>query len=251
MSQNNQVEIKKETEHIVAILDLLGASEMILSDQSEAVLNAISDIFSKVAAEWVHVQSAPEVLHNIKRVTFSDNIALAIDLTKVPNRQEAIDSFVKYISIFQSAALKNNFLFRGGIAIGKLYMNSESNFVWGKALVDAHKLEEKIAIYPRVILSSNINVSKPLHISRVRTDADGNLFADYIPVLIKLYPNWIEQTKAYIELQFLKRSCLPEQERVLKKYEWLQKYIELCEKEYADIQEDTNNEIATETTSVI
>ena len=54
-----------------------------------------------------------------------------------------IDNFITYISVLQGAALKKDFLFRGGIALGQLYMDSSTNFVWGKALVEAHQLEEK------------------------------------------------------------------------------------------------------------
>lgn len=67
------------------------------------------------------------MIQNIKCVTFSDNIAIGLDLSELENHEEAIRSFVKYISIIQSVALKNNFLFRGGIAIGQLYMNSQKN----------------------------------------------------------------------------------------------------------------------------
>lgn len=41
-------------------------------------------------------------------------------------------------------------LVRGGITIGDFYI--DDMFVWGAALVKAYELEEKIAVYPRVIL---------------------------------------------------------------------------------------------------
>ena len=155
-SRKKGIEWKHETRHIVAILDLLGASEMIKGDNSEKVMNAIFDMFKAAEDTWPYVEHAPTVLQNIKCVTFSDNIALALELPdamSVEDMNVVIESFITYISVFQGASLKNGFLFRGGISIGQLYVDSNTNFVWGKALVESHFLEEKTAIYPRVVLS--------------------------------------------------------------------------------------------------
>ena len=70
-------EWKKETRHIVAMLDLLGASEKIMGDKSEIVMNGISGMFKAAETTWPYVEHAPYSLHDIKCVTFSDNIALA------------------------------------------------------------------------------------------------------------------------------------------------------------------------------
>ena len=228
---------KHETEHIVAILDLLGASEIIASDKSEAVLNAISEIFDKAESTWPRLGNAPSVLHEIKCVTFSDNIAIALDISELEDREHVIRSFIKYISVFQGAALKNGFLFRGGIAIGRLYMDSQSNFVWGKALVDAHLLEEKVAIYPRVVLGTPFDGENDLsNIPRVQQDFDGIYFVDYLPAIQKLYPSWIEKNKALIKGQFAARKGKAGQERILQKYGWLQRYIAQCEQVCTETQ---------------
>lgn len=224
------MEQKRETEHIVAILDLLGASDIIKSENSEAVLNAISNIFISAEVNWPFVSKAPKVLHDIKCVTFSDNIAFALDLSRLEDKEDAIKSFIKYISVFQGAALKNSFFFRGGIAMGPLYMDSKTNFIWGKALVEAHILEEKTAIYPRVVLSSQFECFDLSSIPRVGRDLDGMYFVDYVPIINKLYPDWIKSNKAVIQREFERREGMEGQERVLQKYGWLQNYIERCER---------------------
>lgn len=238
MTDSQPIAINKhETEHIVAILDLLGASEMIASDKSEAVLNAIAEVFDKAETTWPRLGKAPAVLQDIKCVTFSDNIAIALDISELEDREDAIKSFIKYISVFQGAALKNGFLFRGGIAIGRLYMDSQTNFVWGKALVDAHILEEKVAIYPRVVMGTPFDGKNDLsNIPKVRQDFDGVYFVDYLPTVHKLYPSWIEKNKVLIKGQFAMREGKTGQERVLQKYGWLQRYIVQCEQEYTETQ---------------
>jgi len=219
---------KHETEHIIAFLDVLGASNMILSSQSESYLNLISYIFEKAAEDWPRVNNAPEIIHDIKCVTFSDNIAFALDLSLISDKDDAIKSFIKFISVFQGAALKNNILFRGGITLGQLYMDSKVNFIWGKALVDAHALEKDDAIYPRVILSHQFDHLSPQNFSRVRQDSDGLFFVDYMPIIKKLYPEWVVNVKLFSAKQHI---IYKDNARIINKYDWLDQYIECCESE--------------------
>ena len=225
---------KKETEHIIALLDLLGASGIIEGDRSEDYLNLIYDIFDKAESTWPRGKNAPSVLHNVKCVTFSDNVAIALELSSLTDRDEAIRSFIKYLSVFQGAALKNHLYFRGGIAMGKLYMDSKTNFVWGKALVDAHLLEEKVAIYPRIVLSRQFEEFDLTSFSRVRQDVDGMYFVDYIPTIYNLYPEWIEHNKMNISNEYSKREQKSSQERILQKFGWLRHYIEEYEEDTSD-----------------
>lgn len=230
MSENNKTTtIKQETAHIVAFLDLLGASEKIMGNESQLVLNIISNLFVQGGSNWPQLKNAPSEVKVIKYVTFSDNIAFALELPNAPapsdQTQTVIQSFIKYISVFQGAALKSNFLFRGGIALGPLYMNSEENFVWGKALVEAHNLEENSAIYPRIVLSRQLESFDLSRMPKVRQDFDGMYFVDYLPTIQKVHPDWVEKVKKLIQNQ----SSKTDRERILQKYAWLQHYIEQCE----------------------
>ena len=219
-------EWKHETRHIVAILDLLGASEIIGGKKSEIVMNGISNMFRDAESKWPFVEHAPVVLHDIKCVTFSDNIAFALEIAEDLSGEEVnatIESFITYISVFQGASLKNGLLFRGGIAIGKLYMDPNVNFVWGKALVDAHILEEKTAIYPRVVLSSQFEQFQLSDTTRILKDFDGIYFVDYFSKTKEKFPEWIENSKKMIQDKYVEYAG---KERILQKYAWLQHYIE-------------------------
>lgn len=222
---------RRETEHIVAILDLLGASEMIFGDSSEVVLNTIAYMFDKAGSTWPHLGNTPAVLGSIKAVTFSDNITFALELSSLQGKEkeEAIKAFIGYITVFQGVALKSKLYFRGGIALGRLYMNSKTNFVWGRALVEAHLLEEKSAIYPRVVLSRQFEQFDLSGFHTIRKDFDGMYFVDYVPHVMKQHPDWIEANKRLIEYQYTSRGAKAGQERVLQKYGWLRRYIQQCE----------------------
>ncbi len=228
-SNKEKIEWKQETRHIIAILDLLGASEMIMGDKSEIAMNGISGMFKDAETKWPHVEHAPAVLHDIKCVTFSDNIALALEVGEELSKEEmnaTIESFITYISAFQSVSLKNGLLFRGGIAIGKLYMDSSTNFVWGKALVEAHLLEEKTAIYPRVVLSRQFEQFDLPNTTRIIKDFDGMYFVDYFSKVKEKFPEWIEKSKKMIKDRHTEYEGKAGKERILQKYAWLQHYIE-------------------------
>lgn len=206
-------------------MDLLGASEIIGSDKSEIVMNGIANIFGNAELKWPFVESAPVVLRDIKCVTFLDNIAFALELAENLSDEKVsatIESFI-YISVFQGASLKSGLLFRGGIAIGKLYMDSIVNFVWGKALVDAHALEEKTAIYPRVVLNSKFKQFELPDTTRILKDFDGIYFVDYFSKAKEKFPEWIENSKKMIQDKYVEYAG---KERILAKYAWLQHYIE-------------------------
>ena len=53
---------------------------MIQSNGSEEVMNYIFDSFQSAEAEWPYVKNAPSTIKDIKFVTFSDNIAMALEL---------------------------------------------------------------------------------------------------------------------------------------------------------------------------
>ena len=228
-SSKNVINQKHETRHIIAILDLLGASKMIMGNNSENVMNAISDMFKSAEEVWPYRKSVPLLLHKIKCVTFSDNITLALELPNSMSKDElrsVIKDFIAYISVLQGVSLKNGFLFRGGISIGRLYMDSGTNFVWGQALVEAHQLEEKTAIYPRIVLSHQLEQFELPDTTKVLKDFDGIFFVDYLSTIKKVFPEWIDKNKEIIQRKYVEYAG---EERILQKYGWLQHYIDKTE----------------------
>lgn len=96
-------------------------------------------------------------------------------------------------------------------------------------MVEAHILEEKTAIYPRVVLSHQFNEYAVSKNFQVLQDFDGTCFVDYVSTVNKLYPDWIVQIKSMIKEQYTTRAGKTGQESILQKYGWLQHYIEQCE----------------------
>ena len=60
----------------------------------------------------------------------------------------------RVLSAVAEMGLRIGVLVRGGFSFGQLY--HENGVVFGEAMVDAHRLEEKHAVYPRVLVSDRI-----------------------------------------------------------------------------------------------
>jgi hypothetical protein len=77
------------------------------------------------------------------------------------------------------AGLEVGLLMRGGLSRGKLYHHGQ--VVVGEAMIDAYRLESKVARTARVVVSRRIDDN-----DRLFTDADGERCLDYIGAMMLL-----------------------------------------------------------------
>lgn len=113
--------------------------------------------------------------------SFSDHIVLSH-----PFAEKAFDLQGHILDLFQRAswfhhiALERGLLMRGAITIGDLW--HEKNIIMGKALVDAVNIEEKISVYPRVVVMNEIISLLPEQFRGflLATDHDGLAFINYM-----------------------------------------------------------------------
>lgn len=143
---------KDMDEYFVVYLDMLGSEKLILNDDTNLWLNNIDTLYKESISLGILKNGRDDHLESPIVKIFSDNIVYAI---KVPDndedKQSCLARIYMFVSFFQSSALLYyKWLLRGGMTVGKLYMNE--TFVWGPALLRAHQLENELAIYPRVII---------------------------------------------------------------------------------------------------
>lgn len=137
----------KTSRYCVAYLDFLGGTDIIRHDDQNKHLNIINMIFEDAKKEsQIFFQGAFVKI-------FSDNILLALP-TDNDNREQNIKSIVNLVSNFVHQAADNGYLIRGALTEGDFFHNDI--IVYGKALVEAVEMEEKYAIYPRVIVKKEI-----------------------------------------------------------------------------------------------
>ncbi len=217
----------EEKRYIVAFLDLLGASKIMESDRSQETLMKIAEVFE--STRKTAYGKYKEYFNDIRIIAFSDNIAFA---RKIPEEHEPITihrcikvmEFISFVSIFLGIALEKDLLFRGGVTIGKLYV--DERMIWGKALVDAHGLEEKVAVFPRVVISKNLYnwmKSEGMNWWGVKQDFDGIWFIDILSNISNGKEYLVRKMKALVEQG--KRDNA-KNESVLQKYEWLKRYVQ-------------------------
>lgn len=140
----------KCTPHLIAFLDLLGATNRIEKDQN-ASLSEMNNLY--IALEEASVRVNANFHSKIQFKTFSDNVIIVQKLDQRP-LNEQLDKFVVLMAIFQFLALLSySWLVRGAVCVGDVFI--DENFVWGKGLVAAHNLESQCAVYPRVILDKS------------------------------------------------------------------------------------------------
>jgi len=161
----------KTTNHIIAYLDILGATNKICNDNDFSFLNYLN-MFMEDAIE----ESGGGIFPHKEKIfikIFSDNILLAIELKENDEQRDS-----KIAALFNTVANIYNeifcygYLMRGAIVEGEFFHND--NIVYGKALVDAVHLEEHIANVPRILVRTN--VAEPYDRYYLMRDEDNEFF---------------------------------------------------------------------------
>jgi len=141
------------------------------------------------------IRTAPEIS------TFSDHIVASFPIPENLNgmpaelvmdiylhrSQEIVSQEIvshEIVGKIAAEALKIGLLVRGGLTIGKLYHSDGVAF--GEAMVDAYRLESRVAIYPRIAVSSRIYAHIPTaERSRIMRDVDGIWHLDYFSNILE------------------------------------------------------------------
>ena len=146
----------KTSKYCVAYLDVLGSKDIIYNDENNEHLNKLNMIFEDAISEVKNMNQFFNKDFFVK--IFSDNILLAIK-TENEDRKENIESLLVLINNIVEEVLDYGYLMRGAIVEGDFFCDNV--FVYGKALIEVVELEEKYAIYPRVIVQKSIREILP------------------------------------------------------------------------------------------
>lgn len=166
----------------MAYLDVLGTTQRIRdqahADETLYTLHNLYALETSVARE-----TFKEKVKICFRI-FSDNLVVALPLSGDVEKQHwEIILFMRTVSNIQSSCVGGivGWLLRGGMTIGPAYMDEV--MVWGEALVEAHHLEDRLAVFPRIVLAENTACSllKDEELSAfVNQDFDGLYYLNYL-----------------------------------------------------------------------
>jgi hypothetical protein len=128
----------------IAYLDILGFREMLArADFKERIENIVNVLQQRIEYDGRHY------LH-LRYLAISDTIIIAAD-------EGEGRSLCRKIGQVQNALLKLGFAMRGAISFGEIltYEQNNGRNIFGQTLVEAYLLEQRIANYPRVVISGD------------------------------------------------------------------------------------------------
>ncbi len=209
--------------HIALLIDLLGFSDAVLTSntqQTDSLLKFVRRIATLQGRFNLDGEAPPDgglIFRSIRPevTTFSDLLFLSFPLPEVSAEvppvltQIIADMWLqeveRWTGVIAVEALKIGMLIRGGLALGALYHDQTESVTFGPALVQAHELESRDAVYPRVLLSRELRdklSSDPKQ--RLLRDKDGLLHLDYFKPMfdhaIPKGPRFLDDARAWLNI---------------------------------------------------
>lgn len=249
-------------DRVIVFIDILGFKEIIESTidaKGKQKTKKVRELKKLLSLSKSILREHPEIAKSRVVTRFSDSIVISFKYT------EPSQVFYTFLDILHLHIefLNMGYVIRGGISHGKLYHTKK--MIFGPGLVRAYEFESKYAIYPRVIIDSevfDIGVKNAIEghspsrerehlMNLTRQDFDGKYFVEYIESAFAEidyaeanFPNYLITLKKVITTG-LQHSDV----RVVQKFVWLKdKYNaflkQITENKYADrIEGELDDEI--------
>lgn len=217
---------------LVTFVDILGFKDIVGKEEPENILEILKQV-SCFNSSDCEVSGETEA----RAVQFSDSI-IRVRPVGPEHDYGVLFHEVNDLVCLQGELIHQGVLIRGGVAIGKVYL--EGNTIFGPAFNRAYELESRFANYPRIVLDHEIFENDHLHSkhnsyedevgylkSQLRQDGDGLYFIDYLKAFLSEIDNpndmpvFIKKCKELI-LENIKMTR--QQPSIRLKYLWLAKY---------------------------
>lgn len=226
LNKLEKTEDKSFDDYIIAYIDFLGVKKIMQNqDKNYDFLQIIQFLLNRteLVADVIHHQNS---IKPFEVKIFSDNIVIA---QKIEDELlgEQIIGVINIVWSLQFWALVQFGLFlRGGITVGELFINKD--IVWGTGLIEAYNMENRLAVFPRVIVSKTVlaryneSSDKTINIEAfVDKDLDGMWFVDYMSACVNLsvMPQVAESLKDTV------KSFSEVDDRIKQKINWTIRYF--------------------------
>lgn len=223
----------------VAFIDILGFKSIANDVNNFEIIKKVATLIKKEkknADKWNKSVKNNIFLENY----FSDSIIMSSSL-----EFGGFYNLFKQVSFFMQMLIEYGFIARGGISIGDVY--HKDGMIFGPALIEAVNIEQDIAIYPRVMMTSK-TFKEGLYIDDNINSLEQR--TEYFESVVKYYKNEIDEEFFYVDylgqreefdypsdyLKLLKNAKKIiekafkdiKDKHALEKYKWLKIY--LCDK---------------------
>lgn len=205
------------TYSLVALLDVLAYRNHLKADRSSG-----TETFK------TKLESALSVLSSINETELSYQ-AISDTIIIAANPSTALSDFIITIAAVQRAFLRSGLLIRGGIAFEQHFKSG--NLTYSHALAVAYELEQRQAIYPRVVVDQSV-------IEMLRTGnrfpaTDTQRLQDERLICVQNGIHFINFAAGNVDDCYEMAKCIYEIEHIeleghepeLAKHRWLQDYI--------------------------
>lgn len=225
--ENIRSEKIEYSNYVVSYIDLLGVKDVLQCDDGLS-LNRMNLLYNRLLCYVDPSNKDFFKLDNVKIKIFSDNIIIASEI-----KDDFTSAFKKVFRVTKmlqgDALIRNGWLLRGGISVGKLYIDDV--FTMGKGIISAYNLESHIANYPRVIIDNDIIASlnldefkMPYGIEEIYTDFDGEKYINYLSYFNK---DSLRRICEELHSYYLEMNNQESNLKVKQKYSWVINYIEV------------------------
>ena len=238
MSNKNEIEYK---DSYVAFLDVLGFTNLVFNSEVDKLNKYLKVINESIKNLEVLLAKYYDI--NFGFIVISDAIIITAEKnTKVIPNKRLLGICCSAIAYLQRKLAIEDIWIRGAVSSGEAYFNKEQNQIIGKAYIDAYKLEEQQAKYPRVIIDSRIikeleyqNANELIEDSKTLFDReiyfnwnidttlekDIPLFIDYIS-FVKKDPDFKEKVKIIINNV---ENNIYSKTELYTKFKWVAEYL--------------------------
>jgi hypothetical protein len=226
---------------LIAFVDILGFSAEIKNpkrsqEDEERILEVLKLIHSlkvnNYGSTFMNMQE-----FGVEIITFSDSAVISCPA----ERDNLFFLLIKLIHL-QMELIPFGILLRGAITIGELY--HERDIVFGPAMIEAYEMENKVAVYPRIIINENA-ISQYVEYASddeddlqdlenlIKKDKDGIWFIDILRQQEEIdgsFYNYIKWLSSFREI--IINGLQNEKLNVRVKYQWLRTYFNEVVLEY-------------------
>ncbi len=140
------------SKYFVCFLDVLGFREYVMNNKQEKIdkyFTTISDLKKSI----LNIRSKKD----IGFIIISDSVILSLPMEDgFENNIRNIRTLCVAIQKIQFELALENIWIRGAISFGDAYFNKDQNQIVGKAYIKSYDLENRVAVFPRVIIDSNL-----------------------------------------------------------------------------------------------
>jgi hypothetical protein len=208
----------------VLFVDILGVREMNRTEDAARHLVALDRAVRRSYRDFLDPRS------RWRSSFFSDSLVLAAPCSEFAGDAFAVGGLIEQAAILQFDLSLEGFFLRGGLSLGDFHIHD--GLIFGPALVAAHEVESRVAIYPRIVLDSAADDAKRSYLvapqptealAPLMRDGDRRAFVDYLGMQFD-DPDSDRLFALHRRVVTEKLQANRSSKRVWEKYRWVAEY---------------------------